>query len=62
MRSPMEWPAGLPVVQVRIARPTDKLPEVARFYGEGLGLKRVAWFEKHEGYDGIMFGLPGAEP
>ncbi len=47
------------MAQVRVARPTDKLPEVERFYCEGLGLKRLGSFEKHSGYDGVMLGLPG---
>ncbi|HDX9579203.1 TPA: VOC family protein [Bacillus pseudomycoides] len=48
-------------VQFRIARPTDKLEEVIRFYEEGLGLKRIGEFHNHEGYDGVMFGLPSVE-
>jgi catechol 2,3-dioxygenase-like lactoylglutathione lyase family enzyme len=48
-------------VQFRIARPTDKLEEVIKFYEEGLGLKRIGEFHNHEDYDGIMFGLPGVE-
>ncbi|AKF96154.1 hypothetical protein AYJ08_08760 [Brevibacillus sp. SKDU10] len=48
-------------VQVRIARPTDKYEEVISFYETGLGLKRIGSFENHEGYDGIMFGLPDAD-
>ncbi|MFJ8529573.1 VOC family protein [Bacillus sp. NPDC094106] len=48
-------------VQLRIARPTDKFEEVITFYEEGLGLKRIGEFHNHEGYDGIMFGLPDAE-
>ncbi len=49
------------MAQVRIARPTDKLLEVARFYcqGLGLGLRLLGGFESHSGYDGIMVGLPG---
>ncbi|TPE43775.1 VOC family protein [Pontibacter mangrovi] len=54
-----KWPEGLPVAQVRIARPTDKLPEVERFYCQGLGLRKLGGFENHKGYDGIMLGLPG---
>ena len=34
-RSPDE---GVPVTQVRIARPTDRLAEVVRFYRDALGL------------------------
>ncbi len=32
------WPAGLPVTRVRVARPTDHLNAVVRFYRDGLGL------------------------
>ena len=53
------WPEALPVAQVRIARPTDKLQEVVRFYCQGLGLRRLRGFENHNGYDGVMLGLPG---
>lgn len=55
----MNWPTGLPVTQVRIARPTDKLAAVRRFYHEGIGLPIVGGFEGHDGYDGLMLGLPG---
>jgi catechol 2,3-dioxygenase-like lactoylglutathione lyase family enzyme len=46
------------VAQIRIARPTDKIDEIKQFYGEGLGLTVVGSFNKHEGYTGVMFGLP----
>jgi catechol 2,3-dioxygenase-like lactoylglutathione lyase family enzyme len=55
------WPRTLPVAQVRIARPTDRLDEVVRFYRDGLGLEVVGSFEGHAGYDGVMLGLPGRE-
>lgn len=32
-----------------------------RFYEEGLGLKRIGGFSQHNGYDGVMFGLPQAQ-
>ncbi|MDM5154925.1 VOC family protein [Bacillus sp. DX1.1] len=48
-------------VQFRIARPTDKFEEVIKFYEEGLGLKRIGEFQNHEGYDGVMLGLPDVE-
>lgn len=48
-------------VKFRIARPTDKFEEVTAFYEKGLGLKRIGEFYNHEGYDGIMFGLPEEE-
>ena len=56
-----KWPNGLPVVQVRVARPTDRLEEVVGFYRDALGLEQVGSFEGHEGYDGVMLGLPGRE-
>jgi catechol 2,3-dioxygenase-like lactoylglutathione lyase family enzyme len=49
------------VAAVRFARPTDRLPEVLRFYEEGLGLERIDSFEDHAGYSGVMLGLPGEE-
>jgi catechol 2,3-dioxygenase-like lactoylglutathione lyase family enzyme len=53
------WPPELPVVQVRVARPTDRLEEVVRFYRDGLGLEVIGSFSGHAGYDGVMVGLPG---
>src|SRR5262249_34927744 len=53
------WPAKLPVRHVRIARPTDQLDEVVRFYREGLGLPELGRFAGHAGYLGVMLGLPG---
>lgn len=55
------WPAHLPVVQVRVARPTDRLEEVVEFYRDALGLAVVGGFEGHAGYDGVMLGLPGRD-
>lgn len=57
--NPLSFPHGLQVAQVRIARPTDRLRDVVRFYHEGLGLPIVGAFADHEGYDGYMLGLPG---
>jgi catechol 2,3-dioxygenase-like lactoylglutathione lyase family enzyme len=45
---------------LRVARPTDHLEEVVRFYSEGLGLVIVGSFEDHDGFDGVMLGVPGA--
>lgn len=55
------WTADMPVVQVRFARPTDKLDEVVKFYTRGLGLNIVGSFQDHDGYSGYMLGLPGRE-
>ena len=45
--------------QFRIARPTDRLEAVERFYRDGLGLVEIDRFADHDGYSGVMFGLPG---
>ena len=44
---------------LRVARPTDDLVEVVRFYEVGLGLPRLGSFEDHEGFDGVMLGEAG---
>jgi catechol 2,3-dioxygenase-like lactoylglutathione lyase family enzyme len=46
-------------VQFRMARPTNQLEQVARFYSDVLGLEIIGQFKGHEGFDGIMIGLPG---
>jgi hypothetical protein len=33
------------VTVVRFARPTDRLPDLLRFYEDGLGLERIDSFE-----------------
>ena len=47
-------------VELRVARPTDNLPEVTRFYRDGLGLTELYRFENDGGFDGVMLGVPGA--
>jgi catechol 2,3-dioxygenase-like lactoylglutathione lyase family enzyme len=58
---PPEWSQSLPVVQVRVARPTARLQKVVKFYRDGLGLEVIGSFEGHAGYSGVMIGLPGSE-
>ncbi|MFF2754420.1 VOC family protein [Psychrobacillus sp. NPDC058041] len=55
------WPTNMQVAQIRVARPTDQIKEITKFYCEGLGLKRIGSFTGHEGYDGVMIGLPNAD-
>lgn len=45
-------------MQIRVARPTRDLDAARRFYGELLGLPVIASFEDHDGYSGLVFGLP----
>lgn len=48
-------------LQVRIARPTNRLEELAGMYERGLNLTRLGEFKNHAGFDGIMLGVPGLE-
>ena len=48
-------------MQIRIARPTDKLDQVVAFYRDALGLAVIGHFENHAGYSGVMLGMPGAQ-
>lgn len=41
---------------LRVARPTNDLEAVLRFYRDGLGLTELGSFEDHEGFDGVMLG------
>lgn len=41
---------------LRVARPTDNLSDLVRFYRDGLGFEVIDSFEDHEGFDGIMVG------
>jgi catechol 2,3-dioxygenase-like lactoylglutathione lyase family enzyme len=43
----------------RVARPTDHLAEVVRFYRDGLGFEELGHFEDHDGFDGVMLGHRG---
>jgi catechol 2,3-dioxygenase-like lactoylglutathione lyase family enzyme len=53
--------AGMPSqTHLRVARPTDDLAAVVRFYRDGLGLEVLSKFRDHAGFDGVMLGLPGA--
>ncbi len=45
---------------LRIARSTDRMEEVAAFYMEGLGFEKLAAFEDHAGFDGVILGAPHA--
>ena len=48
-----------PVTTLRVACPTDHLANVVRFYRDGVGLIEIGVFQDHEGFDGVMLGLPG---
>jgi len=48
-------------MQLRIARHTNRLDEVVRFYRDGLGLPEIGRFDDHDGYDGVFLAVPGTE-
>lgn len=45
---------------LRVARPTNDLAALQRFYCEGAGLKELARFDDHDGFNGRILGVPGA--
>lgn len=45
---------------LRIARPVSDLERAARMYCDGLQLQVLYRFEDHEGFSGVMVGVPGA--
>jgi catechol 2,3-dioxygenase-like lactoylglutathione lyase family enzyme len=45
---------------LRVARPTDHLPEVIKFYRDGLGLEVLASFSGHNDFEGVMLGRKGS--
>jgi catechol 2,3-dioxygenase-like lactoylglutathione lyase family enzyme len=49
-----------PVPILRVARPTDNLEALLRFYAHGLGFDVLYRFEDHDGFDGVMLGQAGA--
>jgi catechol 2,3-dioxygenase-like lactoylglutathione lyase family enzyme len=55
-----QWPAHLPVGAVRFARPTAHYDQCLQFYRDDLELPVLAAWRGHDGYDGVVFGPPGA--
>jgi catechol 2,3-dioxygenase-like lactoylglutathione lyase family enzyme len=53
-------PVDLGRAHLRVARPTDDLAAVVRFYRDGLGFSVLAEFRDHDGFDGVMLGHPGS--
>ena len=50
----------LGLAHLRVARPSDDLDAVVRFYRDGLGLAVLYEFHDHDGFDGVMLGRKGA--
>lgn len=47
-----------PITQIRVARPTHQLKAVVKFYKEGLLFPEIGSFTDHDGFSGIMLGMP----
>ena len=47
-------------MQLRVARHTERLDEVVRFYRDGIGLEEAGGFRDHDGYDGVFLTVPGS--
>jgi hypothetical protein len=45
-------------VKLRVARPTNDLVKLSEMYRKGLGLEILGSFQNHEGFDGVMLGMP----
>jgi catechol 2,3-dioxygenase-like lactoylglutathione lyase family enzyme len=52
----MEQAVPLSGAHLRVARPTDDLAAVVRFYRDGLGFAILYEFQGHDGFDGVMLG------
>ena len=46
------------IIKLRVARPTDNLAAIKKMYLSGLGLKVLAEFGGHGGFDGVVLGHP----
>ncbi len=46
----------LPRAHLRVARATDHMGAIMRFYRDGLGFELLGSFENHGGFDGVMLG------
>jgi catechol 2,3-dioxygenase-like lactoylglutathione lyase family enzyme len=60
MADPFPAPADLGRAHLRVARPTDDLAALVRFYRDGLGFEVLFEFRDHDGFDGVMLGHKGA--
>lgn len=52
--------AELAKAHLRVARPTDDLAAVIKFYRDGLGFEVLYEFKDHDGFDGVMLGHKAA--
>ena len=53
--------AELGNIHLRVARPSDNLDAVVKFYRDGLGFTVLYEFADHDGFNGVMLGRKGAD-
>jgi len=44
---------------LRVARPVRSIERTVAMYVHGLGLQELGRFGNHDGFDGVMLGIPG---
>lgn len=54
----MNESGSLAGAHLRVARATDDLAPIVRFYCDGLGFAVLGQFADHDGFDGVMLGHP----
>ena len=50
----------MPFMEIRVARPTRDLERVCAFYRDAVGLPVLSSFAGHDGYSGVILGVPDA--
>jgi catechol 2,3-dioxygenase-like lactoylglutathione lyase family enzyme len=50
----------MPLMQIRVARPTRDLERVCAFYRDAARLPVLSSFAGHDGYSGVILGVPDA--
>lgn len=56
----MKTAADAPWPKLRVARPSDDLAALIRFYRDGLGFGILVEFQDHAGFDGVVLGSENA--
>ncbi len=59
LRDPDRSASALGAMQLRVARHTERLDELVRFYRDGIGLIEIGGFTDHDGYAGVFLEVPG---
>jgi GNAT superfamily N-acetyltransferase/catechol 2,3-dioxygenase-like lactoylglutathione lyase family enzyme len=59
LQNPDRSRAQAPALQLRVARHTERLEALVRFYRDGLGLLEIGGFRGHDGYHGVFLEVPG---